>query len=111
MQHKTTKDHYEKYASLIEKLHLEYTEDSLKLFNVENKEHLIKLYEEDHALNNIRLHLFDNISNMIAMYNPDSKGLSLSELVCSLKHYLIYQVIGSAPEFVTFDELFPKRKF
>lgn len=99
MKKSTSREHYEKYRSMAERLGVNFDQDSPRLFGV-TLEQLRARFEADPYLNNIPLHRFDSYAISLMICNR-GKGLSLSDGVCLAKHCLIYQVLGVEPEFET----------
>lgn len=87
---KTTKEHFEKYFVLSKNFNI-YRENMLGFTAKEMREKL----EADKNLNNIPLALWDNL----AIYQNWKSGMSLAEMVCTLKHAAIYHFCGAIPEF------------
>ncbi|MFA6185539.1 MAG: hypothetical protein WC720_05355 [Candidatus Shapirobacteria bacterium] len=96
---KTSKEHYEKYENLAQKMGISYKrgqEIYLGSYKFTKKE-LIEKFKEDSVLNNISLTLWDRRAGTIDTNH--SYHLSLAEKVCLLKHLVTYDIIGAMPEF------------
>lgn len=89
LQHKTTREHYEKYAELSKNI-------PTACVPRYNDPKLLELYKEDKNLNNIPLREFDLYYRKRSY---EGRCISLSENCCLLKHILIYRVLGAEPEF------------
>lgn len=114
MQHKTTREHYEKYAAMA----LAIGAQRLIPLVPATKEHLEKCYPKDQNLNNIPLWKWDGWKNEMDRYKQANQapnllnvyhilprsafpkgGLSLAEVVCLLKHVAIFHILGCEPVF------------
>jgi hypothetical protein len=103
--HKTTREHYEKYKALAEKLGVQFTQKSIEFFNYPSIKVLRGHYAVDPALNGQVGHAgglssFDGWFYKLQCYQPEARVLSVSEGVCIGKHCLIYQVLKATPEFI-----------
>jgi hypothetical protein len=98
MKNKTTKEHYDKYQALAQRLGVKFDADTLRFFGVASVEKLRELFQADPLLNNIPLRRFDNWTESFNLYNRGAR-LTLAEGCCLAKHCLIYQVLGVEPEF------------
>ena len=98
--HPTTREHYEKYRAMGPKLHIKVDKDSLNLFDVDLPT-LQLHYLWDRHLNRIPLHHFDGLACAYLTFNRHHLPfpVSISELVCTYKHQLIYDVLGLEPSF------------
>lgn len=104
IKHKTTREHYEKYKVLAEKLGVQFTQDSAALFGYASIAALQEHYAFDPALNGKHgqaggLSNFDSWFYHVQTHNKEACALSMAEGVCIGKHCLIYQVLKATPEF------------
>jgi hypothetical protein len=92
MKVKVSKSHFEKYKELRKRFPVHLGERVLGL----SKEQMLKALSEDEHLNNVGpLSDWDRIGWHVNARNT----LSLSEVVCLLKHEVIYNWLGCEPEF------------
>jgi len=90
----TTKEHYEKYKEMSEKIGLDLS-DSKTILKLDRCQMIRKL-KEDEYLNNIPLKNFDLWSNnLILPFTMAKIPYSISNGVCCIKHQIIYQFIGA----------------
>ncbi len=87
---KTSQDHYNKYAELVKKFNVKLSSGFLGYSTNQWKE----LFALDEHLNNVKLHHWDMAGQFL-----HHKGLSMAEIVCTLKHAVIYGIIKAKPEF------------
>ena len=100
---KTTRDHFEKYCFMRNKTGVSFLNTTL----FGTKEELIRLFNEDPNLGQIHRGKFFAYHSHYSTLWP---GLTSEDTICLIKHSLIYQVIGAAPDFTDdpgemFDEL------
>jgi hypothetical protein len=89
---KTTRDYFEKYCFMRNKTGVSFLNTTL----FGTKEELTRLFNEDSNLGQIPLSKFLAYHSHYSTLWP---GLTSEDTICLIKHSLIYQVIGAAPEF------------
>lgn len=92
----TTREHYNKYKNIVDK------KGNLNHAIPATKDEIIKAIESgDIHLNTIPINKWDARAQMAGATNwVEGKAYkSLSEQVCTLKHYAIYNLAGYKPEF------------
>jgi len=97
---KTSKEHYERFAKLLEEnpLVISIAKDILERYDLDNQVIINKILEDEdnRYLNFIRLCTWDSWASSLYYMK-----WSLSEKVCLLKHAAIYWVLWFEPAFTT----------
>lgn len=91
MEHKTTLEHYSKYALLAKISGFKFKDTVLGRPRIQME----KLFSVDPNLNNIPLHEWDRLGSSLLM----GQSVSMAERVCILKHLAIFQFLGAIAVF------------
>lgn len=98
----TTEDHYNEFKRISKESG--YTNRKFASL-YKTKENLLRLFKEDHNLNNIQLkHIDAYYYSFSGEKKNGQRWKSYAMNCCTIKHVLIYNVLGAKPCFMSWEE-------